>query len=129
MKAYLDKIGSVGSVLAAAACPACFPQLAALGAIFGLGALGSYESQIFLVTKILVVLGVVGHVLAYRQHRVLWIASLGVAGGVAFFLGLYVVGSEVVVYLGLAAMVAASLVDLVRRWQQWRSVKVSAAQR
>ena len=129
MRAYLDKIGSLGSVFAAAACPVCFPQLAALGAVFGLGALGSYEGQIFLATKILVVLGVVGHVVAYLQHRILWIAALGVAGGIAFFLGLYVVRSEVVVYLGLGAMVAASVVDLVRRWKLRRSLRLRAVQR
>ncbi len=124
MKAYLDKIGSFGAVLAAAACPICFPQLAALGAIFGLGALGSYESQIFLATKILVVLAVIGQVLAYFQHRRVWLLSISVAGGIAFFLGLYLFGSEVLIYFGLAALVVASVIDVVRRAQVRRKLRL-----
>ena len=115
MRAYLDKLGSVGSIISAAACPACFPQLAALGTLFGLGALSSYEGQIFLATKILVALAIVGHVLAYSIHRSVWLLVLGVGGGLLFFLGLYVLGSEVAIYLGFTAMLAASTWDLVRR--------------
>jgi mercuric ion transport protein len=112
---YLDKVGSFGSILTAAACPACFPQLAALGTLVGLGALGAYKAEIFLATKILVALAIVGHVLAYRSHRSVTILLLGAGGGVAFFAGMYLLGSEAVVYAGLAAMLAASVADLVRR--------------
>lgn len=125
MKAYLDKIGSCGAILAAAACPVCFPQLAALGAIFGLGALGSYEGQIFLATEILVVLAVIGQVLAYLQHRIVWLLSIAVAGGVAFFLGLYVLGSEILIYIGFAALVIASIIDVIRRTQLRRKLRLS----
>jgi len=124
MKQYLDKVGSVGAVLTAAACPVCFPQLAALGAIFGLGALGSYEGQLFLATKILVALAVVGHVFAYLQHRRLWQLCIAVAGGAAFFLGLYVIGSEPLVYAGFAALILASAVDGVRRLRMRRKLRL-----
>jgi len=124
MKTYLDKLGSFGSVVTAAACPACFPHLAALGTVFGLGALTSYEGQIFLATKILVALAMVGHVLAFFNHRVVWLLVLGVGGGVLFFLGMYVLGSEAVIYLGLLAMVSASLADVVRRLLHRRRLKL-----
>jgi len=124
LKSYLDKIGSFGAVLAGAACPVCFPQLAAIGAFFGLGALGSYEGQIFLAAKILVVLAVVGHVLAYLQHRLAWVLSIAVAGGIAFFVGLYVVGSEALIYAGLAALVTASIIDIVRRGLLRRRIRL-----
>src|SRR5258708_2564138 len=98
---YLDKVGSFGSVITAAACPACFPFLASLGTMVGLGALSAYEGQIFLATKILVALAMVGHILAYRSHRSLTLVILGVGGGGLFFVGMYLVGIEAVIYLGL----------------------------
>lgn len=115
MKAYLDKLGSFGSLFAAAACPACFPQLAALGAMVGLGAFASYEGAIFLATKLLVAVAILGHVLAYRAHRRVSLLVLGAGGGMAFFAGMYAFRSEGMIYLGLLGMVAASVVDLIRR--------------
>ena len=111
----LDKVGTFGSVLTAAACPGCFPLLASLGTAVGLGAMSAYEGQIFLATKILVALAIVGHILAYRSHRSLTLVILGVGGGVLFFVGMYLVGIEAMIYLGLLAMVAASVGDLVRQ--------------
>jgi mercuric ion transport protein len=125
MRAYLDKLGSFGSVITASACPACFPQLAALGTLVGLGALSSYESQIFLATKILVALAIVGHILAYFTHRHVWLVVLGAGGGVIFFLGMYVLGSEAVIYLGFLAMFAASVTDLVRRLRMRRRLRLN----
>ena len=115
MKSWLDKAGSFGSVMAAAACPVCFPKLAALGVLLGLGALGSYEGALFAATKVLVVLSLAGHLLAYRQHRSPWILSVALAGGAAFFVGLYAAASEGLVYAGFAALAGASVVDPVRR--------------
>ena len=126
MRAYLDKLGSFGSIVTAAACPACFPQLAALGTLVGLGALSSYEGQIFLATKILVVLAIVGHILAYLTHRLVWLAVLGAGGGVFFFVGMYLLGSETVIYVGLLAMFVASITDLVRRLRMRRRLRLSA---
>lgn len=118
MKFLLDKIGSLGSLGLAAACPACFPQLAAVGAVFGLGALASYEGQIFFLTKVLVAVAMVGYIWAYRAHRRVWVLGLGVGGGVLFFLGLYVFGSEALIYVGFASMLVASIADL---WMRWRA--------
>ena len=126
MRTYLDKVGSIGSVITAAACPGCFPQLAAMGTLLGLGALGSYEGQIFLATKILVALAILGHVLAFSSHRSIWLLILGAGGGVLFFLGLYVLGSELVVYLGFAAMLVASVSDLARRLWLRKRLRLSA---
>lgn len=124
MKAYLDKLGSFGSVVTAAACPGCFPHLAAVGTLAGLGALGSYESQIFLATKILVALAIVGHVVSYRAHRKPALLILGAGGGVLFFLGMYLLRSESVTYLGLAAMLLASATDLVRKLRARRQLRM-----
>lgn len=121
---YLDKVGTFGSLITAAACPGCFPALASLGTAVGLGALGAYEGQIFLATKVLVVLAIVGHLLAYRDHRSIWLLILGAGGGVSFLIGLYIVGSEAVIYLGLVAMLAASVADLTRRLRVRRRLRL-----
>ena len=121
MRPYLDKIGSFGAILAAAACPVCFPKLAALAAIFGFGALGAYEGQLFLAAKLLVVVSVVGHVLSYFQHRRAWVLALALAGGAAFFAGLYVFDSELLIYAGFAGLVIASSVDAFKRLRPMRN--------
>lgn len=124
MKTYFDKVGSFGSLVTAAACPGCFPHLAALGTLLGLGALGSYESEIFLATKLLVAVAIIGHVVSYGSHRSLTLLLLGAGGGVLFFLGIYAFASEAVTYAGLAAMLIASAIDLVRKLHARRRLAV-----
>lgn len=113
MKPYLDKFGSIGAVITAAACPICFPKLALLGAFFGLGGLAAYESQLVVAAQALVVLTVAGHVVARRSK---WLLGFALLGAIAFFAGLYLVGSEFVAYGGLAALIAASAIDLWLRF-------------
>ncbi len=115
MKTHLEKIGSFGGIIAAAACPICFPKLALLGAVFGLGALSAYESQFFIAAQVLVVLAVLGHALAYRQHRKRWLLDLGVFFGAALFGGLYLFHSEAVIYAGLVGLAVTSATDFWAR--------------
>jgi mercuric ion transport protein len=117
VKPPLEKVGSVGAVLAAAACPICFPKLALIGAFFGLGALSAFEYQFLIAAQALVGLAVVGHALSYLRHRNRWLLASALLGAAAVFGGLYVVGSELLVYAGLAALVVASSVDL---WHRFR---------
>ena len=113
MKPYLDKFGSVGAVIAAAACPICFPKLALLGAFFGLGGLAAYESQLIIAAQALVVLAAAGHLVTHRSK---WLLGLALLGATSFFAGLYLAGSELVAYIGLAVLVAASAIDLWLRF-------------
>lgn len=115
MRAHLDKIGSVGAVVAAAACPVCFPKLALIGAVFGLGAFSAYEYQFLVSAQILVGLAVAGHLLSYRRHRNGWLLGSTLFGTVGVFAGLYVAGSELLVYAGLAVLLAASTAGLWKR--------------
>jgi hypothetical protein len=117
MKSYLEKFGSIGAVVAAAACPICFPKLALIGAVFGLGALSAFEYQFLIAAQALVALAVGGHVWSYLRHRNAWLLAAAVPSGVAVFAGLYVVGSELLVYAGLAGLLAASTADLWRRFR------------
>jgi mercuric ion transport protein len=115
MKAYLEKVGSIGAVVAAAACPICFPKLALIGAVFGLGALSAFEYQFLIATQALVVLALAGHALSFFRHRNHWVLAAAIVSGAAVFIGLYLAGSELLVYPGLAGLVAAGTADLWRR--------------
>ena len=125
MKTHLEKIGSLGAVIAAAACPICFPKLALLGALFGLGALGAYESQLFIAAQVLIAVAVLGHVLAYFQHRKGWLLGLAILSGVAVFGGLYLLRSEAMIYAGFAGLVATSATDY---WARFRATQASSRQ-
>ena len=117
MKTHLEKIGSFGGLIAAAACPVCFPKLALIGALFGLGALGAYESQLFIAAQILIAVAVLGHALAYLQHRKGWLLGLAILSGAAVFGGLYLLRSEALIYAGFAGLVVASATDY---WARFR---------
>ena len=125
MKTHLEKIGSLGAVIAAAACPICFPKLALLGALFGLGALGAYESQLFIAAQVLIAVAVLGHVLAYFQHRKGWLLGLAILSGVAVFGGLYLLRSEALIYAGFAGLVATSATDY---WARFHGTPASSRQ-
>ena len=118
MKTHLEKIGSFGGIIAAAACPVCFPKLALIGALFGLGALGAYESQLVIAAQALIALAVLGHVLAYLQHRNRWLLGLGISSGAAVFGGLYLLRSEAVAYAGFVGLVVASATDFWGRYRR-----------
>ena len=111
----LEKIGSLGAVIAAAACPICFPKLALVGAVLGLGAFSAYEYQLLIAAQVMVTLAAAGHALSYRRHRNAWLLASALGGAAAVFAGLYAAGSELLVYAGLAALVAASSADLWKR--------------
>lgn len=120
MKAHLDKLGSVGAVVAAAACPVCFPKLALIGAFFGLGAFSAYEYQFLVAAQVLVALAVGGLLLSYRRYRNGWVLASALLGGSGVFAGLYVAGSELLVYAGLAVLLAPSSAGLWKRLRPGR---------
>ncbi len=104
-----DKMGSVGAVIAAAACPICFPKLAAIGALFGLGALAPFEVYFLIGAQVLVLIALAGQLIAYRRLGNLPVLVFSVTSTVIFFASLYVVVSEVLSYVSLAGIVAASV--------------------
>ncbi|MGQ0655940.1 MAG: MerC family mercury resistance protein [Betaproteobacteria bacterium] len=110
----LEKLGSGAAVIAAAACPICFPKLALIGAFFGLGGLAAYESQLFVAAQALVLLAAGGHAFGWWRTRRHARFAAALVSAAAFFAGLYLFGSEIVVYAGFAGLVASSYTDL---WQ------------
>ncbi len=117
MKTQLEKVGSIGSVVAAAACPICFPKLALVGALFGLSGVGAYEFQFLIAAQVLVAVAILGQALAYVRHRNGWILGAAIVSGIAVFAGLYLAGSEALVYVGFAGLVAASATEFWSRWK------------
>lgn len=109
MKNILEKMGSFGAVFAAAACPICFPKLALLGALFGLGALKQYETAFFYGAHVLIALAVIGHLVSYKRIKNKKLLGLAVVSATLFFVSLYLIGSEVISYLALLGLVAATI--------------------
>ncbi|MFZ2651054.1 MAG: MerC family mercury resistance protein [Burkholderiaceae bacterium] len=103
------KFGTGGALLAAIVCPICFPKLALVGALLGLGVLAPYEGWFAAAAQVFLVIALIGHGMAYRRHRKPWIVLL--AGvGVALVLGsLWLHYVEALVYVGLAAVLAATV--------------------
>ena len=108
MKFQFEKLGTGGAILAAILCPVCFPKLAIIGAVLGLGALAPFEGWFAAAAQGFLVLSLAGHIIAFRRHRNIW--AVGLAGlGVTLVLGsLWLHYIEALVYVGLAAVVAAT---------------------
>jgi mercuric ion transport protein len=109
VKLQLEKLGTVGAVLAAILCPICFPKLALIGAIFGLGFLSRFEGWFSVASQILLVVACLGHFLIYRRHRNKWVLALALFGTLLVLGSLWIHYVEALVYLGLIAVVAATV--------------------
>ena len=105
----LEKFGSFGSVVAAAACPVCFPKLALLGALFGFGSLVEYEVFFLYGAQILIVMAVIGHAISYKNRQNWSLLILAIFSATLFFISLYIYVLEILSYLALIGMVAATL--------------------
>ena len=109
----LEKLGTFGALLAAILCPICFPKLALIGAALGMSVLAPYEGWFAAAAQALLVIALVGHVVAWRRHRNPGPLALA-AAGVALVLGsLWIVYVEALVYVGLGALVAATLWSVI----------------
>ena len=72
-----------------------------------------------------IAVAVLGHVLAYLQHRKGWLLGLAILSGVAVFGGLYLLRSEALIYAGFAGLVATSATDY---WARFRGTPASSRQ-
>ena len=109
-----DKTGALGSIVSAMACASCFPAIASLGAAIGLGFLNRYEG-LFL-TKLLplfAAIALLANVLGWFSHRQWHRTVLGVIGPAIVLVVMYLYFDQVLLYAGLAFMVAVSIWDLV----------------
>lgn len=105
----LDRIGSVGALVAAVAAPCCFPLFAALAATLGLGVLGRFETTVLYLFQGFALLAMLGLVFGYRKHRRFGPVAVGLLGGFALAYSFYWNSNATLLYVGLGAILAASL--------------------
>ncbi len=105
----LDRVGSVGAFAVALAAPCCLPLFAAISGGLGVAALGVSESSVFYVLQAFALLALVGLALAARRHHSLGPLLLGGASALTLLVTLNTRLSPPVVYLGIAALCAASV--------------------
>lgn len=111
----LDKFGAMGAFFAAAAAPCCFPLLATLGAALGLGALQAWRGYMDYAIQGFVIISVVGNVLAFRQHRHVWLLAVGLASAATIFSAFYISYHVALIYAGLVSLVAVSVWNSVAK--------------
>jgi mercuric ion transport protein len=109
MRLKLENYGSFGAIVTAAACPICFPKLALIGAFLGLGALAKYEAFFFYGAHILIVMALVGHVISYKKVQNRTLLALAIISASLFFVSLYLIVSEILAYIALTGLVAATI--------------------
>ncbi len=114
----LDKIGVGGALFAALCClgvPALLSILSAIG-------LGFIVNDAVLVPLLLVFLlvALAGLFIGMRHHRQPWALALGGVGAVVLLAAIVVVPSGVLAGVGIAGLVAASLLNVWLRTRQLR---------
>lgn len=112
-----DKAGVLGSLVSAMGCASCFPAAASLGAAIGLGFLAQWE-RLFITTLIplFAVLALLANGLGWLSHRQWPRTALGVVGPLLVLAAVYLTygwRGELLLYVGLAAMVGVSIWDFV----------------
>jgi len=113
----IEKIGTIGAVLAAAACPACFPMLAVVGTALGLGIFRPFEGWVFTVFQILVIIAMSGNIVSFFRHRRVIPLMIGLASPLLIFFALYIRFDQLLLYLGLLGLAAASVLNFIANRQ------------
>jgi mercuric ion transport protein len=113
----VEKIGAIGALVAAAACPACFPMLAVVGTILGLGVLRPFEGWVFIVFQVLVVIAILGNILSFVRHRRAFPLIVGLSGPLLISFALYVRFNQLLLYIGLFGLAAASILNFIANRQ------------
>ncbi len=107
----IEKIGSVGAVLAALSCPVCFPMLAVAGTALGLEIFRPFEGWIFILFQILLVIAMLGNLISFARHRRVFPLIIGLASPLLIFVAFYVRFNQLLLYLGLFGVAAASVLN------------------
>ncbi|MBF4990960.1 organomercurial transporter MerC [Methylophilus sp. QUAN] len=108
-----DKTGALGSIVSAMGCAACFPAIASFGAAIGLGFLSQYEGLfISRLLPLFAVLAFIANALGWLSHRQWHRSLLGMVGPVIVLVATFTM-AEKLLYVGLAAMLAVSILDFV----------------
>jgi mercuric ion transport protein len=115
-KKHADKIGVAGSILAALGCLGFPAVLSILGAI-GLGFLVNDAILIPLLALFLIVT-LAGLFLGVRHHKRWLPFVVGAASAMLLFVSIVVAHNKSLAYLGLAGLIAASILNVWLRMRQ-----------
>ena len=107
--ASIDRIGSAGALLAAVAAPCCFPVFAALAGALGLSVLATFEPIALYAFQAFGLIALLGLTLSYRTHCRVGPVAVALLGLSAIAFSLYWSWSTELLYIGLAAIVGASV--------------------
>lgn len=120
----LEKVGVVGSIFAVLCCLGFGPILAALSAI-GAGFLVN-DRILAPLLVVFLILGAGGLVLSFRQHHRWPAIILHVISGIIVFIFAFVAYHPALIWLGVAGLVAAAVVDFFLRRQAERRIAAPA---
>ncbi len=108
---WLGGIASLLSSTAGIKCPFCVPALGALLTSLGLGAAVTAQLMHGLLVALLL-LSVGSLAWAAKFHRRWWVLPVGALGAAAVYAARYVWFEPVVLWLGVAALVGTSIINL-----------------
>jgi mercuric ion transport protein len=118
-QSHLDKIGVGGSVFAALCCLG-FPALVPILSAIGLGFL-IRDAVLIPLLVVFLVLTLVGLFLGMRHHHQLWASALGAVSAILLLGSVAVRPSGLFAGIGIAGLIAASLLNVWLRSRQMRS--------
>jgi len=110
---HLDKFGTIGGVFAAfaAAAPCCLPLLATIGASLGFGFLMPYQSVSEWFFQGFTLLAIFGVVIGFRRHRHSLPLIVILVAAAAILSYYHVFREATLVYIGLAGLLVASILN------------------
>jgi hypothetical protein len=86
-------------------------MLTIVGTALGLGILSPFEGWVFVAFQILVAIALIGNILSFVRHRGFFPFITGLAGAALIFFALCVRFGQVLLYLGLFGLGAASVLN------------------
>lgn len=108
-----NKAGGLGTIVSAMGCGVCFPAIASFGSALGLGFLSQYEGLfITVLLPLFASLALLANAQGWLKHRQWHRSVLGMFGPIIVLVASFTM-AEKLLYVGLAAMVAESIWDLV----------------
>ncbi len=110
---HLEKVGMIGSIFAVLCCLGFGPLLAVLSAV-GAGFLVN-DKVLAPLLLVFLLLGAGGLVLSFRRHH-RWLALiLHIASGIVVFVFTFVAMNRALIWVGIAGLIAAAVVDFFLR--------------
>ncbi len=109
----IDKLGSIGTIIAAFGMSCCLPLFATVGSTIGISFLAQYESEMFYVMQVAVVLSVAGTFWAYRYHRNIVPVILGVLSAGLITYSINTSLNSVLIYGGIIGLIITVILNAV----------------